>query len=74
MSANIETITLTGKDEADLNRKQWDWQTNGPTDVVILEQHPDEVLPITMSARLRFAKIEAADRLSRRIDYLRRKR
>jgi hypothetical protein len=54
MSANIETITLTGKDEADLNRKQWDWQTNGPTDVVIVEQHPDELLPITMSARPRF--------------------
>jgi hypothetical protein len=30
MSANIETITLTGKDEADLNRKQWDWQNQRP--------------------------------------------
>jgi len=74
MSANIETITLTGKDEADLNRKQWDWQTNGPTDVVIVEQHPDELLPITMSARPRFAKIEATDQFSRRIDYYRRNR
>jgi hypothetical protein len=58
VSANIETITLTGKDEADLNRKQWDWQTNGPTDVVIVEQHPDELLPITMNARPRSPKLK----------------
>jgi hypothetical protein len=74
MSANIETITLTGKDEIDLNRKQWGWQTGGPTDVVIVKQHPDQLLPIMMSARPRFAKIEATNRFSRRIDYYRRHR
>lgn len=70
----IETITLTGKDEADLNTKQWEWQTGGPTDVVIVQQHPDEMLPMVMSVRPRFSKIEATDRLSRRIDYYRRAR
>jgi hypothetical protein len=27
-------------------RKQWHWQTGGPTDVVIVERHPDELLPL----------------------------
>jgi hypothetical protein len=68
----IKTITLTGKDEADLNEKQWDWQTGSRHNVVILEQHPDEILPSAMSARPGFAKIKAVDRVSRRIDYVKR--
>jgi hypothetical protein len=75
MSENIETITLTGKDETDLNRKQWDWQTGGSIDVVIVKQHPDQLLPMVMRARRPFAKIEMTDdRFSRRIDYYRRNR
>jgi hypothetical protein len=27
-------------------RKQWHWQTGGPTDVVIVERHPDELPPL----------------------------
>jgi hypothetical protein len=72
MSEKIETITLTGKDETDLNRKQWDWQTGGSIDVVIVKQHPDQLLPMVMRARRPFAKIEMTDdRFSRRIDYYR---
>jgi hypothetical protein len=72
MSEKIETITLTGKDETDLNRKQWDWQTGGSIDVVIVKQHSDQLLPMVMRARRPFAKIEMTDdRFSRRIDYYR---
>jgi hypothetical protein len=55
MSVNtIETITLTGKDEVDLNRKQWEWQTGGPTDVVIVKRHPDVACcPRHMRGRMR---------------------
>jgi len=58
--------------ETDLNRKQWDWQTGGSIDVVIVKQHPDQLLPMVMRARRPFAKIEMTDdRFSRRIDYYR---
>ena len=71
LSETVETIKLTGKDKFDLDKQQWDWRN--ATDVFIVKQHPDELLPMVMSARPRFSKIEAVDRFSRRIDYYRRK-
>jgi len=70
-SETIETITLTGKDKVELDKKQWDWQTGGAA-VVILEVYADERLPLWMNRPRRYSKIEAVGRVSRRIDYYRR--
>ena len=68
----LKTIHLTGKNETDLNNKQSDWEKSA--NVVIVEVHPDEPLPLTVPARPRYSKLEAVDRLLRRIDYYERGR
>jgi hypothetical protein len=65
---DMKTITLTGMDEADLNKKQWDWQTTGSKKAIV-KQWPDEILPRKMRALSFATKIEFSDQFSRRIDY-----
>jgi hypothetical protein len=64
----MKTITLTGMDEADLNKKQWDWQTSGQSKK-ILKQWPDERLLLQMKNKQPGSKIVHADQFSRRVDY-----
>lgn len=64
-----KTKTITGKNEADLNEKQWEWQTTASPPVVITKQWPDEILPLDLQPSGSHTKIEARDQVSRRIDY-----
>jgi hypothetical protein len=64
----MKKIVFTGMDEADLNKKQWEWQTTGGKKT-ILEQWPDERLPLTMKPPQAGRKIEFSDQVSRRIEY-----
>jgi len=63
----LTTTTLTGVDNADLNRKQWEWQISAK--VTIAKIWPDEHLPRKMRSPQPHAKIVAQDQFSRRIDY-----
>jgi hypothetical protein len=64
-----KTIVLTGKTPHDLDRKQWDWQSDNPK-AVIRKTHPDELLPLKMISPRWGQKLPpAADRVWRRIEY-----
>jgi hypothetical protein len=65
----MQTITLTGMSETDLDQKQMDWQRMPPNKKII-KQWPDEHLPMKMRYRPPLTKIEFKDdQYSRRIDY-----
>ena len=64
----MKTITLIGMDEADLNKKRWDWQTSGSKKTII-KQWPDERLPLKVKSPAPGTKAEPSDQFSRRIDY-----
>jgi hypothetical protein len=62
----MKTKVLTGKNEDDLNRQQWEWQSQSK--IVIKRKWPDERLPLAMKPPTS-GKIEALDQVSRRIHY-----
>jgi hypothetical protein len=65
----MKTITLTGMDEVDLNKKQWDWQTTGPAKKII-KQWPDEHLPMRVRHQTPGMKLDKfPDQYLRRLDY-----
>jgi hypothetical protein len=67
----FKTEIFTGMDDADLNRKVWEWQTKNL--VTIIASHPDELLDLDFKTPRRFSKIENfSDRWSRRVHYRQR--
>jgi hypothetical protein len=64
-----KTTVLTGMTPHDLDRKQWDWQSDNPR-AFIRKIHPDELLPLKMiSPRPGQKLLPAGDQVSRRIEY-----
>jgi hypothetical protein len=63
----VKTTTLTGADNADLNKKQWDWQTSRK--IRITKVWPDEHLERPVRPPKPGTKILAKDQFSRRIEY-----
>jgi hypothetical protein len=62
----LKTTTLTGVDDGDLNRKQWEWQTTAA--ITIAKIWPDEPLPLPSTSEFG-AKLLPQDQFSRQIDY-----
>lgn len=63
----MKSIIFTGKDEADFERKIWDWQCEGQ--IKIVQRHAIERLPISFRAPQNLSKVELLDQVRIRIDY-----
>ncbi len=64
----MESIFFEGKDDADVERQIWDWQSANR--IRIIKKHPLEKLPISAKkVDPGYPKIVAANAVSIRIDY-----
>lgn len=64
----MNTKTFTGKDQADIDRRIWEWQTAVPG-ILIATRHPLKWLARDLQTDLRKYKIKATDLAIQRIDY-----
>jgi hypothetical protein len=64
----MKSMTFRGKDETDIERQLWDWRSANPK-AVVTTKHPIEHLIPEMKPVSRFAKLQAVDLVSMRIDY-----
>jgi hypothetical protein len=67
-----KVMLLKGKDTYHLDQQQWAWQTTANPGVLIVKKHDDETLPLQLHAPRFGTKIEAQDRVTRRIEYCER--
>jgi hypothetical protein len=67
-----KVMLLKGKDAYHLNQRQWTWQATANPGVLIVKIHDDETLPLQLNSPRFGTKIEAQDRVTRRIEYFER--
>jgi hypothetical protein len=64
----MKTLTITGKDEFDVEQKLWNWRSANPR-AVVTTKHAVERLELRMQYPKKYEKILAPDTVSMRIDY-----
>jgi hypothetical protein len=64
----MQTKTFRGKDEIDVKQQLWAWRNANPN-VVVTREHPVEALPLDMRPVGGYAKLEAADQVTMRVDF-----
>jgi hypothetical protein len=67
-----KVMLLKGKDKYHLDQQQWAWQSNPSPSILIVTIHADETLPLQFNTPRFGTKIEAQDRVTRRIEYYER--